>query len=419
MTYTRNSCCTDLLQKTGHFICICEDGIIVWINDKGLALLDTHNPQSVIGQPLSNFVADDFVELFDDGLSLLSDEQGDVPLKIQTVSAEPINVSFHVSEISAEDGHECHLVECQDISDLIKSSQAARSREQRLSAILKTTDQAVITIDEFGMIKNVNGIATTIFGYGKTEMVGQNISILMPPSHADNHDQYLMRYLTTGHSKVIDETREFEGKRADGSIFPIELAVAEVPGIDGRTSFVGSIRDITIQKAQEDRIRFLAYNDSLTGLPNRASFNEKINDALMRAERSGSGVALMFIDLDKFKPINDTLGHDAGDIVLKVVAERLLDIIRKTDTAARLGGDEFVLILDNVANPEDVTETAKRLLEEVRAPIDVGTTTCSVGLSIGISHFPSNAKTVPELLNAADQAMYKVKEAGRNNFSFF
>ena len=139
---------------------------------------------------------------------------------------------------------------------------------------------------------------------------------------------------------------------------------------------------------------------------------------MLRATRNGSGVALLFIDLDKFKPINDTLGHDAGDLVLKTVAERLNQIIRKTDTAARLGGDEFVLILDNVKERQDAAVTARTLLEAIPRPIPVNDTTCSVGASIGISHFPTDGKTVAEFLSAADKAMYKVKESGRNNFSF-
>jgi diguanylate cyclase (GGDEF)-like protein/PAS domain S-box-containing protein len=399
-------------------MCICEDGIVVWINNKGLTLLQSPNLDNIIGRPLADFIADDFAELFADGLELLEAEHGGIPLKILTVTAEPINVNLHVAAIPSQNGGACHLVECQDISDLIKSSQAARSRELRLRAILKTTDQAVITINEFGIIQSANYIAVDIFGYDKTGMVGNNVSMLMPEPHRTNHDEYMMRYLATGHSKVIEQTREFEAQRADGSIFPIELAVAEVAGENGRKTFVGSVRDITIQKAQEERIRFLAFNDSLTGLPNRASFNEKVENALSRARRGESGVALMFIDLDKFKPINDTLGHDAGDTVLKIVAERLNKVIRKTDTAARLGGDEFVLILENIGQRDDVIVIAEKLLKEVPETIETAAGPCSVGISIGISHFPTDADNVPDLLHAADQAMYKVKEAGRNNYSF-
>jgi diguanylate cyclase (GGDEF)-like protein/PAS domain S-box-containing protein len=408
-----------MLQRVEHFICICEDSMIIWINDSGLRLLQAPNPDSVLGCPISTFIADDFIELFADGLNLLGDEEQGVPLNILTTTADIIDVNLHVSCLPSNDGHEYHFIECQDISDLIRASQATRGREQRINAILKAVDQAVISIDEFGIIKSVNDVAVKIFGYGKPAMMGHNINMLMPEPHHSNHNDYLIRYQSTGHSRVIDQTTEAEGLRADGSVFPIELTVTEVSENNGRSTYVGSMRDITTQKAQEERIRFLALNDSLTGLPNRASFNDKITEAVARSKRNKCGLALMFIDLDKFKPINDTLGHEAGDIVLKTVAQRLEKLIRKTDTAARLGGDEFVLILENIDNAEGAALIAKNILEKIPQPIAVTDTTCSVGVSIGISLYPGDAKTIPDLLSAADKAMYDVKAAGRNNFAFF
>ena len=413
-----DDCCVDVLQMMMHFVCICEDGEIVWINDNGLRLLRAPNLESIMGRPLANFISDDYIELLSDGLTLLSEETEAVPLSILTTTADIVSVNLKVTALPPVDGHERHLVECQDISALTRASQETRTREQRIQAVLKAVDQAVISIDEFGIIKSANDVAVKIFGHGRLDLIGENVSMLMPEPYRTNHDEYLMRYLTTGHSKVIDQTREFEGLRADGTSFPMEITVTELTERDGRTTFVSSIRDITVKKAQDERIRFLAHNDALTGLPNRASFNDRIEEALTRAERNGSGVALMFIDLDKFKPINDTLGHEAGDLILKTVAERLKAIIRKTDMAARLGGDEFVLILENVAKKEDVTGTADTLLEKIPAPVAFKDTSCSVGASIGISHYPTDAATVPELLAAADKAMYKVKEAGRNHYSF-
>jgi len=410
--------CVDVLQVMMHFICICEDGKIVWINDSGLRLLRAPNLDSVLGHALGNFISEDYIELFGDGLALLSEETEAVPLSILTTTADIVHIKMNVSTFPPVDGHERHMVECQDISALTRASQETRTREQRLRAVLRAVDQAVISIDEFGRIKNVNDITVRIFGYARLDMIGKNVSMLMPEPYRANHDEYLMRYLATGHSKVIDQTREFEGSRADGTTFPMEITVTELAERDGRTTFVSSVRDITIQKAQDDRIRFLALNDALTGLPNRASFNDRIEGALTRAERNGSGVALMFIDLDKFKTINDTLGHEAGDLILKTVADRLKTIIRKTDMAARLGGDEFVLVLENVANKEDVAITAKTILKKIPIPVTFEDTSCSVGASIGISHYPTDATTVPELLAAADRAMYKVKEAGRNHYSF-
>lgn len=413
-----NSCCTDLLQNIRHFVCLCDGHTITWINSAGLKLLGANEINNVLGRPLADFIADDFAELFTDGLELLGAESAWVPLNILTVTAGKRDVRMHVTPLGDESDDRAYLVECQDISNLVSASKDARSREQRINAILRTVDQAVITTDEFGLIKTVNDVAERIFGHERTAMIGQNVSMLMPMPHSERHPDYMVRYLTEGTPKILDETRELEAVRADGSVFPIEIAVTEQHEGDGRRIFIGSIRDITIRKAQEDRIRFLALNDPLTGLPNRASFNDEIKSAISRARRSGKGVALMFIDLDRFKPINDTYGHDAGDLVLKTVAERVTDIIRTTDTAARLGGDEFVVILEDVAEKENAATIATNLLEKIPAPINYQGQDCSVGLSIGISHFPTDADSVEDLLNAADRAMYNVKEAGRNNYAF-
>ncbi len=257
-----------------------------------------------------------------------------------------------------------------------------------------------------------------MFGYAKTNLLGENVKILMPSPHREQHDEYLQRYHSTDYSNIVGGTREMEAIRSDGTLFPIELTVAVVHEAEGKDTYTGSIRDITDRKEKEDRIRYLALYDQLTGLPNRASFNENVDEALSRARRNNSGVALMFIDLDKFKPINDTYGHEAGDIVLKSVASRLEEAIRNTDTAARLGGDEFVVILENISERENMEIVARKVLEGLSQPIDIGEETCTVGASIGISHYPENGETLSDLLNAADQAMYKVKATGRNNFAF-
>ena len=150
MKHDLNNCCVDLLQLIGHFVFICEDGVIVWINESGVRLLRSPTIDNVLGRPIVDFVTDDFAELFADGLGLMSEEPDGVPLQMLTATAESLDVSLQVSALDAVDGRQRHLVECQDISALIKASQATRSREHRMNAILETIDQAVITIDECG-----------------------------------------------------------------------------------------------------------------------------------------------------------------------------------------------------------------------------------------------------------------------------
>lgn len=162
----------------------------------------------------------------------------------------------------------------------------------------------------------------------------------------------------------------------------------------------------------------LARHDALTGLPNRRLFQERLDNALARSQRSGKRFALLFIDVDKFKSINDRWGHDAGDEVLKVIAKRLVSNTRKADAVARIGGDEFVVLLDSPANQEDIVAIAEKLLESVRCPIQHNGTELQVGFSIGISQFPDNGTTATELMTSADHAMYEAKSAGRDGFKF-
>lgn len=162
----------------------------------------------------------------------------------------------------------------------------------------------------------------------------------------------------------------------------------------------------------------LARHDVMTGLPNRRLFQERLDNALARSQRSGKRFALLFIDVDKFKSINDRWGHDAGDEVLKVIAMRLLSNTRKADAVARIGGDEFVVLLDSPANQDDIIAIAEKLLESVRCPIQHNGTELQVGFSIGISQFPDNGTTATELMTSADHAMYEAKSAGRDGFKF-
>lgn len=162
----------------------------------------------------------------------------------------------------------------------------------------------------------------------------------------------------------------------------------------------------------------LARHDAMTGLPNRRLFQERLDNALARSQRSGTRFALLFIDVDKFKSINDRWGHDAGDEVLKVIAKRLMSNTRKADAVARIGGDEFVVLLDSPSSREDIVSIAEKLLESVRSPIQHNGMELQVGFSIGISQYPDNGTTASELMSSADHAMYEAKSAGRDGFRF-
>jgi diguanylate cyclase (GGDEF)-like protein len=177
-------------------------------------------------------------------------------------------------------------------------------------------------------------------------------------------------------------------------------------------------QQLTALQDSREELEHLARHDALTGLPNRRAFQERLDQALARAQRSGERFALLFIDVDNFKNINDRWGHEGGDAVLKIVALRLDATTRKADAVARMGGDEFVVLLDNPAHRDDITNIAEKLLASVRSPIVFGGQELQVGFSIGISQYPDDGHTVAELMARADHAMYEAKAAGRNGFRF-
>jgi len=414
---TRIDCNSELLRAISNLVCVLEDGRLIYINPAGVDMLGADDERAVLDHELSEFIHADYADLIALGIDAFAEEEAGVPLKLRPLNAMPIDVLMVVRALNSQ--HNSYMVECRDISNYIKASEDARKREQRLANVLGAVRDAIITIDQKGNVQSINAAGERIFGYPKTHVLGQNIKMLMPKQYADHHDNYLDRYVTTGESEILNSSMEFEGQHANGAIFPIELTVTEMREGNQRL-FTGVIRDITERKKALEKIHHLAHHDALTNLPNRNLYIERVERAIYRAERSNKPLALMFVDLDKFKPINDELGHEAGDAVLKTVAERMLSCVRQSDTVARFGGDEFVAILENLDCAESAAVVAKKVISKLTDSIPVpGDKHATVGASIGISIFPEDGATLDELARAADEAMYAVKEEGRNNFKFY
>jgi diguanylate cyclase (GGDEF)-like protein/PAS domain S-box-containing protein len=446
-------------------------------------------------------------------------------------------------------------------------SRQARESEARLRNVIDSTVDGIITIDARGHITSVNAAALQMFGYAESDMLGRNVSMLMPMPDSRQHDGYLRRYLETGKGTVFGAGREVTGMRSDGSLFPIDLGVNEMQ-LDGERHFVGMLRDVserrsaelayeetqrqlrrtdalrrsiydsapfsilatdlrgviqamnpaaemllgyspdelvgrqtpelfhdpqeltlraaqlsaefgelvqpnfealvararrgrpderewtyvrkdgrrvpvilvvntmandsgepvgymgiaydvTERKRAEEHIRHMAHHDALTALPNRALLQERLGAALVRAKREGDCMALMFIDLDRFKNINDSLGHHVGDSILKIVAERLRSAVRASDTVARMGGDEFVVLLPKVAQVEDCELVARKVISALGEPMQVGTYELRVTPSIGLATFPQAGDDPVTLMRAADAAMYHAKAQGRNSVRMY
>jgi diguanylate cyclase (GGDEF)-like protein/PAS domain S-box-containing protein len=317
---------------------------------------------------------------------------------------------------SIETMHRFRLNYARELDQSHHAQIESEQKSQKLKGIIDNVLDGIISISDTGVIESFNKAATQIFGYEESEVIGKNVSILMPEPDRSKHDEYIRRYLNTGERKIIGIGRDVVGVRKDGSTFPMELAVSEVTG--KAHMFTGVVRDISERKAYEDYMHHLAHHDQLTGLPNRALFVDRLHQLLAKARRDDSRVAVMFIDLDNFKPINDNLGHDVGDLLLKEVTARLLDCLRESDTAARIGGDEFITLLP-IETVRDALLAAEKIRHAIDQPYALASRILSISSSIGVSLYPDHGSEERELLKNADIAMYHAKKNGRNNVMIY
>lgn len=295
--------------------------------------------------------------------------------------------------------------------------QALELESVKSHKIVEMAAEGIVSIDTKGLILSFNRAAQKIFGYSEQEIIGQNVSVLMPQPHRDRHDGYISRYLQTSLSHVIGTSRELQGQRKDGTTFPMDLSVSEVKLGDTHL-FTGVLRDISEQKLAQKQIEQLAHYDALTHLPNRSLFYDRLGQAIMMSKRRQRSIALMYIDLDGFKQVNDRMGHHSGDLLLVEVAKRLRLCVRESDTLARLGGDEFTVILNDTHERGDMEMLAKKIIESIDQPFDLQGHAVKIGASIGIARYPDDATTTGTLLIVADKAMYAAKAAGKNTYRF-
>ena len=269
----------------------------------------------------------------------------------------------------------------------------------------------IITLDAKSSIEYINEEALDIFGYKSSALVNTNFSTLI---HSTDQD-YLKQFIKTGNSSTPSE---FTGIHKDNSGFPIELNISSKQ-LNQTSIYTVIIRDITEIKKNEEKLKHQAYFDALTGIPNRTLFLDRSEIALNQAKRSNEGLAVIFIDLDEFKELNDTLGHDAGDVMLKAVAQRFINCARKSDTVSRRGGDEFTILMPRIKNIEDAVKLAERILLSNKNAISIKEKMVFPKTSIGISIYPHDGDSIETLINNADKAMYYAKESGKNQYSFY
>jgi diguanylate cyclase (GGDEF)-like protein/PAS domain S-box-containing protein len=286
--------------------------------------------------------------------------------------------------------------------------------------ILSMADMAILATDAAGIIVESNRSASLLFGYTPEEFSGMSVHQLLPPHFRQRHAQLVQEFVEGDETeRRMGARAEVTGYRKDGTFFPLEASIAKVRTASHGWMLVVTMRDITDRKKAEDELLRRATHDTLTGLPNRALIRERLGNALDRSLRTGLSVALLFVDLDGFKLVNDTHGHEAGDALLKIVSARLLEQVRPGDTVARLAGDEFVVLCEQLEQPGTISVIAERINDALRQPIQFDHAPLFVTASIGIAIGHGSTHTADDLLRSADTAMYAVKQKGRDGWQFF
>jgi diguanylate cyclase (GGDEF)-like protein/PAS domain S-box-containing protein len=343
--------------------------------------------------------------------------------KVNRALVDSLALRHERAELTHELGHERTRLQeanealADEMLGRLKAQQSELLAAQKLRMHVERTPLAVIEWDREHRVTAWNPAAEAIFGFDEDHAIGRLATELVVPP--------------VGSEGIIAMWRELDSSK-DGTKITLDNVTRtgraiqcewyNTPLVDpgGRVvGYASLVQDVTERLNTERTIHYMAHHDALTGLPNRRLMQDRLNQAIMQARRKQRHVAVLFIDLDRFKLVNDTLGHDSGDYVLKDVARRLASCVREVDTVSREGGDEFVIVLPDLEKPESARIVAEKILRELAKPMDIGGQEVHVTPSIGISHYPNDATDVNHLLKHADSAMYQAKDAGRNTVRFF
>jgi diguanylate cyclase (GGDEF)-like protein/PAS domain S-box-containing protein len=299
-----------------------------------------------------------------------------------------------------------------DPAERLRQEQEAR----HFQSIVESSDDAIISKSLDSVVTSWNPGAQAMFGWRADEMLGRPITVLLPPDRLNEEELILARL------KAGERVDHFETVRIRKDGRPVHVSVTISPIRDRQGQVVGAskiARDIGAKKALESRLEHLAHHDALTDLPNRVLLADRIQQSLILARRQGFNVAVLYIDLDGFKQVNDAHGHAAGDALLIALSQRMKEALREVDTLARIGGDEFAGVLSDVKGMDECRHLLQRVLQACASPVPIGGQPVRVSASIGVAVYPQDDVPAEELLRHADQAMYLAKQAGKNQYRIF
>jgi diguanylate cyclase (GGDEF)-like protein/PAS domain S-box-containing protein len=384
-------------ENPNPVLCISRDGTLLYANRGSWLLLDYWKTQ--VGQT----VPGNWREIVQDSLENNREQELEITIGIKTLL-------LHVVAIG--DGKGCVNLYGMDVTRRRHVEEKLRLNAQ---VIDNTTEGIIITDTEFRILE-VNKAFCTITGYGREEALGESVlTFHTGPQDIGFYEGIwdIVRIRGSWRGEVWDRKR-------NGEIYPKWMSVSAVADERGEINrFVAIFSDITPIKKTDEQLYYLAHYDSLTGLANRRQFQDLLARALKAARRKNESIAIMFIDVDFFKVVNDSFGHRAGDQLLQEIGKRIQRCVRETDVVARLGGDEFTVILGSLQNPESVAPIAQKLLQRIAEPVIVGPNEVRVTSSIGVSVLADDAADPDSLIQNADLAMYRAKADGKNTFRIF
>ena len=429
-----------ILDLFSDIVCICQEGVITNANAVGIKLLGAGVEEGLTGKPLTNFLADEYSSAIDDFINILAEETEPFPAKMIALNGNEIGVNINVFR-ARELGRGCTIVLARDVTRQVRMSEAIHRSEARFRKLVNNALDLICTFKQ-GEIDFINEAGLNMLGAKDPErIIGKKIFELFHPDYREIFSGNLENLVAEG---TLFPTRL---ARENGSFIDVEVGVTvfdvsggylmlEARDITEHNRAVEALyqanktleqrvaertreltEEITLRRNVEDKLRHSAAHDGLTGLPNRALLMDRINSAQALGHREKKRFALLFIDLDGFKAVNDTLGHEAGDKLLKEAAIRISCHVRETDTAARIGGDEFVILLSDITGKASVGQFADKIKDILSTPF-TGAPESKISASIGIALYPDDAIDSRALLKKADEAMYEVKKKGRNGFGF-
>lgn len=392
------------------YLTLDEMGRMLEINQTGAAMLGGKHAQ-LLGKQFIAWLAEDdrFPFLSRLRQAFLSRENLVTELKIETTNGVLRDVRLECIVMESADADKvlsCHILMA-DLSEHRKVEEVATLA----SSVIGGTMEGVMITDSHRIIRSINPAFEKISGYSAREAIGCTPALLK----SNHHDENFYREMW----EALNKDGQWQGgvwnRHKNGEIYPAWLNISAVKDSRQRIIYyVGILSDSPVQELILERLQYLAYNDVLTGLPNRRLFLDRLNTSLSQARRDKHMLAVLFVDLDQFKQVNDTLGHKAGDELLVCATEHMKSCLRESDTLARFGGDEFAVILPAIPDADAASNVARKFLECYTKPMSINGKILNVTASIGISIFPNDGEDVDDLLHHADTAMYQVKETGRN-----